>query len=241
MLPGLLVGLFVLVALLLFAGALYQAIGSAQDARKYPPPGRIVDVGGHRLHLYCAGEGGPSVVMDSGLPGSSLSWRLVQPEVAQFARVCSYDRAGLGWSEAGPKPRTSQQVVEELHTLLASAGIEAPYVLVGHSFGAFTARLYASTYPKEVAGLVLVDPLHPRECLEMTEQQKVNLHRAVRFSRYGALLAGLGIARFVASLVRAGALGTARSLVALVTGGAIRAGESFLASEIGRASCRERV
>jgi pimeloyl-ACP methyl ester carboxylesterase len=95
--------------------------------------------------------------MDSGLGGTVLDWHLVQPEVAQFARVCTYDRAGMGWSEPGAQPRTSQQIVKELHTLLGNAGVEGPYVLVGHSFGGVNMQLYASRYPDEVAGMVLVD------------------------------------------------------------------------------------
>ncbi len=225
----LLVGLLISLAVLLI-GVGYQALGSARDARRFPPPGHMVDVGGHRLHVYCAGEGSPTVVLDSGLPGSSLSWRVVQSEVAKFCHVCSYDRAGLGWSDPGPRPRTSQRIVEELHTLLTNAGMKGPYVLVGHSFGAFNARLYASKYADEVAGMVFVDPLHPREWLQMTQEQKRKVKWAVRLARYGALLARLGIARLVLSLGRAGALGTARSLVSLLTGGVLRGREGWMAS-----------
>jgi hypothetical protein len=111
----LLIGLAVLVTLLVLAGLIFQAIGSARDARRFPPPGRLVNIGGHRLHIYCMGEGTPAVVMDSGFPASSLSWTFVQPAVARFTHACSYDRAGLGWSDAGPMPRSSRQIVEELH------------------------------------------------------------------------------------------------------------------------------
>jgi pimeloyl-ACP methyl ester carboxylesterase len=95
--------------------------------------------------------------MDSGLGGGLLDWQTVQPKVAKFARVCSYDRSGNGWSESGPNPRTSPRIVEELHALLENAGEYGPYVLVGHSFGGANAQLYAAEYPKEVAGMVLVD------------------------------------------------------------------------------------
>jgi pimeloyl-ACP methyl ester carboxylesterase len=95
-------------------------------------------------------------VMDSGLGGTVLDWQLVQPEVAKFARVCTYDRAGMGWSEAGSQPRTSEQIVRELHALLGNAGVEGPYVLVGHSFGGTNLQVYASRYPDEVAAMVLV-------------------------------------------------------------------------------------
>ncbi len=129
----LLIGLAALVTLLVLAGLIFQAIGSARDARRFPPPGQLVDVGGHRLHIYRMGEGTPAVVMDSGFPASSLSWTFVQPAVARFTQAYSYDRAGLGWSDAGPMPRSSRQIVEELRALLLNAGVEGPFVLVGHS------------------------------------------------------------------------------------------------------------
>jgi pimeloyl-ACP methyl ester carboxylesterase len=149
-----------LVLVLLLAGVVFQFVMTRIDARRYPAPGEMVDVGGYDLHLYCTGEAGgaPSVVMDSGLGGTVLDWQLVQPEVAKFARVCTYDRAGMGWSDPGDQPRTSQQIVKELHTLLGNAGVvEGPYVLVGHSFGGTNMQVYASHYPDEVAGMVLVD------------------------------------------------------------------------------------
>ncbi|HJQ33074.1 MAG TPA: alpha/beta hydrolase [Pyrinomonadaceae bacterium] len=121
------------------------------------PPGRLVDVGGYRLHLDCAGAGGPAVVLIAGAGDFSFDWSLVQPQVSRFARVCAYDRAGLAWSDLGPTPRTMRQDAYELHTLLARAGVAPPYVLVGHSIGGLIARVYAAQYPREVAGVVLVD------------------------------------------------------------------------------------
>jgi pimeloyl-ACP methyl ester carboxylesterase len=155
-----LLGLAGVVALLSPAGAAYQSVATKFDGRKYPPPGGLVDAGGYRLHLNCTGEGTPTVVLDAGLGGGVPDWSLVQPEVAKFARVCSYDRAGFGWSEAGVRPRTSQQLVKELHALLGNAGVQAPYVLVGHSIAGIHAQLYAGQYPDEVAGMVLVDSSH---------------------------------------------------------------------------------
>jgi pimeloyl-ACP methyl ester carboxylesterase len=139
------------------AGATGQ---SGSGAPPYPPPGRLVDVGGWRLHLNCTGEpagAGPTVILEAGQGDFSVEWSLVQPGVSRIARVCSYDRAGDGWSELGPHPRTFRQVVYELHTLLEKAGERPPFVLVGHSYGAWLVRAYLSTYPSEVAGLVLVE------------------------------------------------------------------------------------
>ena len=148
-----------LILVLLLAGLVYQFVATRLAYREYPAPGEMVAVSGHGMQLYCAGKarGGPTVVMDSGIGGGVLDWQTVQPKVAKFARVCSYDRSGLGWSESGPKPRTSPQIVKELHALLENAGVGGPYVLVGHSFGGANVQLYAAEYPKEVAGMVLVD------------------------------------------------------------------------------------
>ena len=152
-----------LIVLLAGTGLLYQSIASAQDARSFPPPGKLIDVGGYRLHLYCTGAGrpgSPTVILEGGLGDTSLVWSKVQPGVASFTHVCSYDRAGYGWSDTGPLPRTDRHVITELHMLLTRAGVPGPYVLVGHSSGGLIMRLYASTYPQQVAGLVLVDSSH---------------------------------------------------------------------------------
>ena len=110
-----------------------QLIAEARDRQRYPPPGSLVDVGGHKLHLRCSGQGEPTVVLEAGLSSPALVWSLVQPQVAAFARVCSYDRAGYGWSDTGPKPRSAERIADELHRLLINANVPGPYVLVGHS------------------------------------------------------------------------------------------------------------
>ena len=141
------------------------------------PIGQLVDVGGYRLHLACQGDGSPTVVMEAAIGETGLLWSLVQPAVAQTTRACVYDRAGYGWSDPSPRPRTAEVMVEELHRLLAAAEVPGPYVLVGHSFGGLLVRLYAARYPQEVAGLVLVDSAHedqyrraPREIQELVPQ-----------------------------------------------------------------------
>lgn len=126
----------------------------------YLPIGKLVDVNGHRLHIYSNGEGAPTVIFEAGGGGWSLDWYLVQTEVAKFTSTCSYDRAGFGWSESGPKPRTCEQMVRELHGLMLKAEIKGPYVFVGASFGGQPVRLYAESYPDEVAGVVLLDARH---------------------------------------------------------------------------------
>ncbi len=151
----------------LFANAVCPPLGIQRcvspDTSTPPmkPPGRLIDVGGWKLHLNCVGEGKanqPTVVLEAGAGDFSVDWSLVQPEVGTFARACSYDRAGSGWSDMGPRPRTMHQIAYELHTLLGTAGERPPYLLVGHSYGGVLVRVYQIMYPTEVAGLVLVDP-----------------------------------------------------------------------------------
>lgn len=156
-----LLGLLVLILVVAACGFLYENVSEARDRRFNPMPGERVDVGGYKMHIYCVGQGSPAVIFDSGLGDPYLNWRLVQPEIAKFTKACSFDRAGLGFSDASPRPRTSKVMAEELHTLLHAAGIAAPYVLVGHSMAGFNVRLYASLYRGEVAGMVMVDVSHP--------------------------------------------------------------------------------
>lgn len=145
------------ILLLSLAGALYQVIATKIDVQRYPPPGEFVDIGGYRLHVKMSGQGDIPVIMEAGGGGCLLNWHLVEPDVAQFARVLIYDRAGYGWSDPGPKPRTPAQTVTELKALLHHANIPGPYVFVGSSFGGIVLRLYANRYPDDVAGMVLAD------------------------------------------------------------------------------------
>jgi pimeloyl-ACP methyl ester carboxylesterase len=164
---GLVIGLVALAVI----GVIYQAFATQIYRRIYPPPGELVDVGGHSLHLNCVGEGSPTVILESGLGAMSVDWANIQPEVSDTTRVCAYDRAGTGWSEPGPGPGDPQQIAAELHTLLANAGIDGPYVLVGHSFGGLYVRMYAYQYPNEVEGMVLVDSSHPEQSRRSAQAQ----------------------------------------------------------------------
>lgn len=146
----------------------------------YQPPGSMVDVGGYRLHILCRGHGsGPSVILDAGLGGFSMDWLFVQQQLSAEARVCAYDRAGYGWSEPGPSPRVTEQIVEELEALLEGAHVPPPYILVGHSFGGYNMEYFAATHPGQTAGLVLVDASHPDqvERLPALPAQSENQHR----------------------------------------------------------------
>jgi pimeloyl-ACP methyl ester carboxylesterase len=167
-------------------GATYQRIATRQGMAANPAPGRLVDVGGHRLHIWCTGSGAPSVILETGLGGSSVDWGFVQPEVAAFTRVCSYDRAGMGYSDPGPSPRTTRRIARELAQLLDRTGISGPLVLVGASMGGFVVRVFASEYAQRVVGLVLVDASH--------EDQDIDVPRIAPFVPF---LSSLGVLRLL--------------------------------------------
>ena len=131
--------------------------------RRYPPPGRMVAVGAYRLQLYCTGAGSPTVIVEPGMGQDWVGWRLVIGRLTPFQRVCVYDRAGYGWSDRGPKPRTARREAEELHAVLSNARVAGPYILAAHSFGGYIARIYASRYRGSLAGVVLVEPSHEDE------------------------------------------------------------------------------
>lgn len=196
--------LFLVCAALL--GAAYQAVAHWRDARRFPQEGRSIVLGGEflgvSLNLNCIGHGTPTVILDSGLGVPAAGWDLVLPEVAKFTRVCSYDRAGYGWSSAGPVPRTSEEIAKELHALLTASGEKAPYVLVGHSFGGYNVRVYTSKHPADVTGLVLVDTSHedqerlmPPSLKKLTNEQIAQLNTQRRFT---PILIFFGIARLTA-------------------------------------------
>jgi pimeloyl-ACP methyl ester carboxylesterase len=147
-------------ATLLMCGWTYEQFGEWRDARRNPQMGRVFDIGGRKLNLYCSGQGSPTVIFDSGQAMPGADWALVQPEIAAFTRACWYDRAGMGWSDAAPSGEASESNARDLHALLGAAGIAGPYILVGHSTGGYDVRVYRRMYINEVAGMVLVDAAH---------------------------------------------------------------------------------
>jgi len=183
-------------------GAAYQTIATQLDKRAYLPPGQMIDVGGYQLHLNCAGanlEGSPTVILEQALGGISSGWALVQPEVAKVTRVCSYDRAGMGWSDSSPEPRDAQHIAQELHTLLQNANISGPYVLVGCSSGGLYAREYVGQYGDEVVGLVLLDSSHPDQWTSTPEGQ-AQFESYAKIYSVSPALARLGVMRIMGLL-----------------------------------------
>jgi len=189
-------------AVVVAAALLYQALGAARDARRFPPPGRLVPLDGARgarLHLHGMGDSGPAVILDAGIGASSLSWRIVQTQAARFARVYAYDRAGFGWSDPPRRaqgPRVASRLAEELRAVLHAAEVPGPYILVGHSFGGYVARLYAERWPAEVAGLVMVDSPTAAEWTQPSAERRRQHLGGALFSRIGGRLASVGVVRF---------------------------------------------
>ena len=162
------------------------------------------------------------MIFDAALGASSLSWSLVQPAVARVTRACAYDRAGFGWSERGPLPRTAGRIADELHDLLARARVPPPYLLVGHSFGGLVARIFASRHASEIAGLAFIEPAVPEEWATPTAERRHLIERGTRLCGYGVTAARVGVARAVAALAGLGALAPARILVKVVSRGGLR-------------------
>jgi len=186
-----------LVAALALAGAAFQAAATARDRRAYPPPGRLVDAGGHRLHLHVTGEpqGRPTVILDAGIASCSAHWAWVQAELAPSMRVVAYDRAGLGWSDPGPRPRDARSSAAELGRALERAGIGGPYVVAGHSYGGLVVRAFADRYADDVVGMVLVDASHPDQWVRIPAARGGRL--VAWANRLTGLLARCGVWRLL--------------------------------------------
>ena len=189
---------------LVLCGIVYQQIGMVIDRRRVRPTGRLVRIPGGSLHVNCTGHGGVTVVLESGISASSLSWAKVQQEVAKFAQVCSYDRAGFGWSDRRAGGRTPGRLAQELNVMLNAAELKPPYLLVGHSFGGLIVRAYAAQFSREVCGMVLVDALHPAEWADPSREQQRVLTGGVLLSWIGALLCAAGVVRLCVNLAARG-------------------------------------
>ncbi len=192
-----------LLAVAIGASLLAETLAESRDRARNPAPGQLVDVGGHRLHLLCKpappGTDGPTVVIEQGVGSPSILWWPIQDRISAFARVCTYDRAGYQWSDPAPGPQTLQDRVTDLHTLLHKAAIPGPYVLAGHSFGGPLTRLYTSTYPNDVAALVLVDAAP--EAVIFRPSFDAYTAKIGLFVRAAGLAARLGVVRLAASFL----------------------------------------
>ena len=210
-----------LTATAMVLGWLYQALGTRRDAITHTPPGRLVDIGTHRLHLLESGStnSGPTILLEAGLMSTVLSWTGLQRELSRSYRVVSYDRAGLGWSDLGPMPRTAERIVEELQTLLDRAAIPGPYILVGHSFGGLLMPLFAARHPEKVAGMVLVDPVAPAEWNPPSDRDRKLTRIGAKVCRRSAIFASLGLLRLIATLLTTRAKKVAALLVRLLSRG----------------------
>jgi pimeloyl-ACP methyl ester carboxylesterase len=175
-------------------GCLYHAIATARDRHNHPPPGTLVNIDDCTLHVQKLGYGKPTVVLETGLGGMSAAWGWIQPETAKFSRVVSYDRAGLGWSGPDSAPKSATLVVKRLRNLLHHARIQPPYILVGHSMGGLFIRVFADCYPGEVAGMVLLDAVHPDQHLRSSAIE-THMRTGFRFLNAVPLLAQLGYVR----------------------------------------------
>ena len=193
---------------LALAGFVYQWVGSQVDRQRFAASGRMVEIErGLRLYLLEMGERGagePTVIFESGIAATNLNWHCVQESVAEFNHAVTYDRAGLGWSSRALTRRTPGNIALELHTMLQAAGIQPPYVLVGHSFGGLVMRKYTALYPDDVTGVVLVDPMRLEEWPPLDPTKQATLDRGVQMSELGIPFARVGLARLVVTSLLCG-------------------------------------
>jgi pimeloyl-ACP methyl ester carboxylesterase len=190
----------VVLVLLLVGSAVFEFVAGARDRRRFPPVGQLVDAGGYRLHIYCSGTGSPAVIFESGFGMTLNAWALVQPSVAELTRACSYDRPGYGWSDEPPDPRTGKLETADLHRALSNAGIPGPYVLAGHSMGGGQVRLFASRYPNDVAGMVIVASGHEDWRTRNPPAVNEDIDAVDRFIQAAAVLSRVGVSRLIGAL-----------------------------------------
>ncbi|HET9791704.1 MAG TPA: alpha/beta hydrolase [Candidatus Angelobacter sp.] len=210
-----------LTSYILAGGAILAALAAIQkicaliDARKFPPPGRIVSIPNGRMHVKQMGEGSPAIVLEAGIAASTLNWSLLQPELALHAATYSYDRAGFGWSTARDGACSLPDIANNLRATITALDLPRPYILVGHSFAGLILREYALRFPDEIAGIVLIDPLTPEEWLTPSRAQRWMLRRGIWFSRAGGVLAAFGVVRVSLWLLQRGNRSTPRGILKL--------------------------
>ena len=231
---------FLLLVALPFVGMLYQNVGEWVDRRRFPPPGRCVNVDGQWLHYVEAGppvrdETGlagaaiPTVVLEAGISASSITWSRIMPQLSRYARVIAYDRGGLAWSGPADDARLADRMVFELEGLLKATNVNGPLILVGHSFGGLLSLMYAAKHRDRVSGLVLIDPVVRCEWIPVRPNQAARLNFGVRMALRGALLAKLGVVRFSLALLINGARAFPKAVSKATSGGANRAIERWIA------------
>jgi pimeloyl-ACP methyl ester carboxylesterase len=192
--------ILLLLILAAVAGVTYESFARISDEKRFPPPGRLVSIGTHRLHINCTGQGAPTVILEAGAGMWSTSWWWVQRDLAATTRVCSYDRTGMGWSDPGPGPGSLDgiETVKELHLLLEKAGERGPFVLAGHSLGGMLARIYYQQYPDDLAGMVLIEPGDPQQLLEeIPSLRRTDIRPCGRPCTIGRIAARVGAARLL--------------------------------------------
>jgi len=168
--------------LLLFSFLAMPGIALSETV-SFEPPGKLIDVNGRNMHINCVGNKSPTIILDSGTGGFSLEWKDIQRSLSQYVRICAYDRAGYGWSDMGLLPRTTKRIAHELHTLLQNAGIHGPYIMVGHSFGGFTAQYFARHFNNEIVGIILIDSSHEEQVYRLPENGKDVVRRSLHQDR----------------------------------------------------------
>ena len=192
----LIAGIIIFLLLITIVGSIYQWRASIHDRQEYPP-GQFVDLGDHQIHLYCTGSGSPTVILESGSINTYLTWTKVQPKVAEFTRVCSYDRAGLGWSSPIDEPQRSSDIAKRLYQLLNKAEIKPPYVLAGHSRGGLHVRTFNSAFPETVLGLILIDSAHEQQYKRYPKAYHQALDKQGDIFKIAQWLAPIGIVRLL--------------------------------------------